>query len=84
VHVLIVCAKFGGDMRSPLPAYENLTPQILKRLTGRGSSKTSALAERRNGFVFAFLAKFAFESLTYGALHRGIPLGPILNPLRLG
>ncbi len=79
VHILIVCAKFGCDMCAPLPAYENLPFQVLKRLTDRGSGKMTALPERRNCFVFAFLAKFAFESITDGTLHRGIPLQPILD-----
>lgn len=38
-----------------------------------------ALAERSNGFVFAFLAEFALESCTDGALHRGVPLWSILD-----
>jgi hypothetical protein len=75
VSVLIVCAKFGCDMRAPLPACENLTFQFLKRWTGYGNSDIGPLAECSNSFVFAFLAEFALECYTDGTLHRGIPLG---------
>ena len=84
MSVLVVCAKFGCDMCSPLPACENLAFQFLKRWTTHGSSEISALPERSNSFVFTFLAELTLESCTDGALHRGIPLGSILDQRPLG
>jgi len=77
VHVLSMFMKFGCDMCSPLPAYQNLTFQVMRGLTAYGSSETSALPECRNCLVFTFLAEFAFESITDRALHRGNLPGPL-------
>ena len=74
-----VCVKLGCDMGSSLPANENLTFHVLKRLTGHGSNETGALPERRNCFDFRFLAEFAFEGSTDGALNRGRRLRSIVD-----
>ena len=79
MRILVMCAKFGCDMCAPLPAYENLTFQVLKSWTGNRSSEIGTLAEGRNGFVFTFLAEFALESCADGALHPGIPHRSIVD-----
>ncbi len=71
VCILVVCAKFGGDMCASLPAHEDLIFQVLERWTGYGSGEIGTLPQSGNRFVFAFLAQFALESCTDGALHRG-------------
>ena len=70
--------KFGCDMGLSFPAYENLTFEVLRRLTSHGGDDAGALPERRNCLIFRFLAELAFESSTDCALHRGEYLSPLL------
>ena len=60
-------------------AYEDLTFEVLKRLTGHDSGDPGALPERRNRLIFRFLAELEFESSTNRALHPGFPVGLIVD-----